>query len=453
MSADQPLRIDGFAGTPAEVDQQWFDEVYAGRGDVMPQLTWRAVLMGALIGAVLSLTNLYINLKAGWVFGVTITACIVSFGLWSALVKAGIARSQLTILENNCMQSTASAAAYSTGTTLCSAISAYYMINGHPLPLGQTLVWVFFLSVLGVTMAIPMKRQMINVEQLRFPTGIASAQMLHALYSEGDRSRRASRALTLAAILAAISQFWNDGLALVSGRLAPFGLGALLDRVNVATLGPVWTTRTVALTWDPVFIAGGVLMGLRVAASIFAGSILCWCVFVPVMQHAGVITGNAYRDIIQWTLWGGVACMVSSGLLTLVLQWRSIGSAFGGLKQLFSQSRSSLSAVDALEAPMTWFVAGQLASLVALAWLAKVSFGMPIWQSTLAIALSFLLVFVGCRVTGETDTNPSGSMGKVTQLLFGAVNPGNITVNLMSANITAGAVSASADLLTDLKSG
>jgi uncharacterized oligopeptide transporter (OPT) family protein len=44
-------------------------------------------------------------------------------------------------------------------------------------------------------------------------------------------------------------------------------------------------------------------------------------------------------------------------------------------------------------------------------------------------------------------------MGKVTQLTFGALSPGNVNVNLMSANITAGAATSSADLLTDLKSG
>jgi uncharacterized oligopeptide transporter (OPT) family protein len=130
-NADRPLRVHGFTGSAAQIEQQWYDEVYLGRGDVMPQLTWRAVLVGAGIGGVLSLTNLYVNLKAGFVFGVTITACILSFGLWSLLVKAGLARSQLTILENNCMQSTASAAAYSTGTTLCSAIAAYFMIGHH----------------------------------------------------------------------------------------------------------------------------------------------------------------------------------------------------------------------------------------------------------------------------------------------------------------------------------
>jgi hypothetical protein len=67
--SDQPLPVTGFKGTPEEIERQWFDQVYRGRGDSMPQLTWRAVLMGSCLGAVLSLTNLYIGLKAGWGFG------------------------------------------------------------------------------------------------------------------------------------------------------------------------------------------------------------------------------------------------------------------------------------------------------------------------------------------------------------------------------------------------
>ena len=54
-------------------------------------------------------------------------------------------------------------------------------------------------------------------------------------------------------------------------------------------------------------------------------------------------------------------------------------------------------------------------------------------------------------MTGETDTTPVGAIGKVTQLTFGALSPGN--VNLMSANTTAGAATSAADLLGDLKSG
>jgi len=102
---------------------------------------------------------------------------------------------------------------------------------------------------------------------------------------------------------------------------------------------------------------------------------------------------------------------------------------------------------------MSWFAVGQIVSLVALAWLGHASFRMPVWQSAIAVALSFLLALVACRVTGETDTTPVGAMGKVTQLAFGALSPGNVNVNLMSANIMAGAATSAADLLTDLKSG
>ena len=123
------LPLDGFQGTPEEIERQWFEQVYKGRGDSMAQLTWRAVLMGSLLGGVLSLTNLYIGLKAGWGFGVAITACIFSYAIWTGLFEIGLVKTAMTILENNCMQSTASSAGYSTGGTLISAFAAYIMLN------------------------------------------------------------------------------------------------------------------------------------------------------------------------------------------------------------------------------------------------------------------------------------------------------------------------------------
>jgi uncharacterized oligopeptide transporter (OPT) family protein len=176
------LPIRGFSGTPEEIERQWHDEVYRGRGDRLPQLTWRAVVMGSVLGGVLSLTNLYVGLKAGWGFGVAITACILSYAIWAALLRVRVARTPMTILENNCMQSTASSAGYSTGGTLISAFAAYMLINQTTMSLPDMLAWVFFLAVLGVTMAIPMKRQMINIEQLRFPSGVAAAETLTALH-------------------------------------------------------------------------------------------------------------------------------------------------------------------------------------------------------------------------------------------------------------------------------
>ena len=59
---DRPLPVGGLKGTPEDIERQWYEQVYRGRGDRMAQLTWRSVLVGSCLGGVLSLTNLYIGL-------------------------------------------------------------------------------------------------------------------------------------------------------------------------------------------------------------------------------------------------------------------------------------------------------------------------------------------------------------------------------------------------------
>jgi OPT family oligopeptide transporter len=448
------LPVEGFRGTPEEIERQWYEQVYRGRGDSMLQLTWRAVLMGSVLGGALSLTNLYIGLKAGWGFGVAITACILSYAIWTALYRAGIVREPMTILENNCMQSAASSAGYSTGGTLISAFAAYMLINNSTMSLPTMLAWVFCLAVLGVTMAIPMKRQMINVEQLRFPSGIAAAETLRALHSVGESGMRSARALGWAALLAVISKFWTEGLVVISAKLAPFMIGTWVAALNERVFGKEWMGRTVMFSWEPMFIAAGAITGLHVCWSMFLGSVTAWMIFAPILQHRGIIQGEGYAAIVQWTLWGGVACMVTSSLLSFGLQWRTALAAFADLRAMFGGGkRDAHDPIAAIETPASWFIGGQLFGLVGLAWLGHKTFGMPYWETAVAVLLSFALALVACRVTGETDTTPVGAMGKITQLTFGAISPGHVNSNLMSANITAAAAGGSADLLTDLKSG
>ena len=448
------LPVEGFRGTPEEIERQWYEQVYRGRGDSMLQLTWRAVLMGSVLGGALSLTNLYIGLKAGWGFGVAITACILSYAIWTALHRAGIVREPMTILENNCMQSAASSAGYSTGGTLISAFAAYMLINNRTMSLPTMLAWVFCLAVLGVTMAIPMKRQMINVEQLRFPSGIAAAETLRALHSVGESGMRSARALGWAGLLAVISKFWTEGLVVISAKLGPYMIGTWVAALNQRVFGREWMGRTVMFSWEPMFIAAGAITGLHVCWSMFLGSITAWMIFAPILQQRGIIQGEGYAAIVQWTLWGGVACMVTSSLLSFGLQWRTALAAFADLRAMFGGAkRDAHDPIAAIETPASWFIGGQLFGCIGLAWLGHRTFGMPYWETAVAVLLSFALALVACRVTGETDTTPVGAMGKITQLTFGAISPGHVNSNLMSANITAAAAGGSADLLTDLKSG
>src|SRR5215470_7152944 len=411
---NQPLHIAGFKGTPEEIEREWYEQVYRGRGYSMAQLTWRAVLIGSCLGGVLSLTNLYIGLKAGWGFGVAITASILSYAFWTSLLKVGLARTPMTILENNCMQSTASSAGYSTGGTLVSAFAAYIIINHQSMSVPLMLAWVFFIAVLGVTMAIPMKRQMINIEELRFPSGIAAAETLRALHAKSSQGLRAAKALALAGLIAAIDKFWAEGLSTINASLEHFSSGTLLTGLQKWLLGSyyeTWAGRTVYFSWDFIFLAAGAITGMRVCATMLVSGTLCWAVVVPILQANGVIQGVGFAPLVQWTLWFGASCMVAAGLLSFALSWRTALSAFSDLRQMLSLRAAPANEAERIEAPMSWFAIGQIVSLIALAWLGHASFGIAIWESVIAVALSFWLALVACRVTGETDTTPVGAMG------------------------------------------
>jgi len=103
--------------------------------------------------------------------------------------------------------------------------------------------------------------------------------------------------------------------------------------------------------------------------------------------------------------------------------------------------------------PMKWF----MVSLVLVTIFATVTqsafFAIAWWTAILGVLLTFVLAIVTGRVTGETNVTPVGAMGKVTQLVFGLIQPGSVAANLMSANVTGGAASQTGDLLHDLKTG
>jgi len=512
------LPINGFTGTPDEIERQWFEKCYKGRGDTMLQLTARAVIMGSILGGLLSVTNIYIGLKAGWSFGVSITACILSYSIWSviagisgqvwavlvsgglglaalggcllawhngklplipALVLGGIGfigfgalawllgrkRTPMTILENNCMQTAASAAGASAGGTLISAFAAHMMLTNEVLDLPILMGLVFFLAILGVTMAVPMKRQMINAEQLKFPSGVAAAETLKALHGAAGGGMGSAIALGASGLLAVLDKLYLDGLHLFSSALQRFELGNLVARFNQAVFGPVWIGRTVTLSWEPMFIAAGAITGIRVCTSMLIGGITCWIIYIPVIQGLSGGKGQplltmtpTFRQAVDWSLWGGTACMVTSGLLAFGLQWKSALRAFSGMAKMLGSQKATKhdprrEEIDSIETPAWWFIGGQAVGFAGLAWLGALAFHIPVWQTAVAVVMSFALALVACRVTGETDTTPIGALGKVTQLTFGLIAPGKAIMNLMAANVTAGSAGSSATLLTDLKSG
>ena len=147
-------------------------------------------------------------------------------------------------------------------------------------------------------------------------------------------------------------------------------------------------------------------------------------------------------------------CWWSAGLLALAFQWRTLGRTFASIFTSFgSKKNAPKGALDHLEIPMTWFVfgftgTGILATLL-LTWL----FSIHWWMGALAVILTFFLAAVAARAGAEIGINPIGALGKVTQLPYGVLAPGNISANLMTAGVTAGAACSCSDTVGNLKVG
>lgn len=410
------------------------------------QLTARAVIAGMLIGGVMSLSNLYISLKSGWSFGVTITAGIIAYGLFAGLDKLKVTKTHFGLLENNAMQSVASAAGYMTGGGTVAAIPALMMITGEPMDGVQMFVWISAIAFLGVIMAIPMKQQMINVEQLRFPSGIAAAETLKALHAEGDSGAAQARMLGWTGLFGAAMIFFVEAKA----RWVPFNLPGKITLGDWHLRGRPLTDYTLYFETSPLMVAAGAIMGFRAAWSMLAGALVCFALLAPKMYGLGVIPDAlGYKAIVGWSVWFGSAMILTSGLLSFAFQWRTVAR---GMSSVFKAFQGTPAEEDA-EVPMSWFFIGLAALSPVVIFLQWYLFDIEWWMGAIAVVMSFFIAIVACRATGETDTTPTGALGKLTQISFGVLDPGSAVTNLMAANVTAGVGLHAADLLTDLKSG
>ncbi len=211
--------------TLREKDLWWRDNVYKGS---MPQLTLRSALTGILLGSILSLTNLYIGIRTGWTLGVGITSVILAFAAFKVLSSLGYAK-EMSLLENNAMQSIATAAGYMT-SPLISSMAAYMIVTGKVIPMTHTIVWMISLSLLGVLFAFPLKKRFINDEQMPFPEGRAAALVMDNLHSgKGEEGLFKAKILAASASLAAFIEFFRAEKVLEALQLKFLAIPQYLD--------------------------------------------------------------------------------------------------------------------------------------------------------------------------------------------------------------------------------
>ena len=405
------------------------------------QLTVRAVATGMVLGGLLSLCNLYSGLKIGWSNNMSITAALLAFAFWRAVSAAGRV-APFTMLENNINQAGASAGAAISSAGLVAPIPALTLLEGTELSWPVLALWTFSVCCVGIVVAVGLRRQMILVDRLPFPAGIATAETLTEMYASGREAIARVWTLIAAGSVAAVVKLGEHFKLLAKVALPGSYVGAS---------GPV-TLNNLTFAVEPNLLMVGIggLIGLRAGLSLLLGAVVAYGVLSPWALAEGWAIGGKpdqawFVPLNKWLLWPGVALMVTSSLTSFAWSWRSLAASF--------RRSTDRDAVDDGTVPRRWWLRALVVSLALSVTLQVALFDIFLPIAVLGVLVSFVLAIVAGRVAGETNTTPIGAMGKVTQLLFGALAPGQVAPNLMAANVTGGAASQCADLLHDLKTG
>ncbi|MEJ2374760.1 MAG: OPT/YSL family transporter [Pseudolabrys sp.] len=384
------------------------------------ELTLRALLTGLVIGAVLTPCNVYSGLKIGWSFNMSIAAGLLAFGFWGTLHRGGRVPA-LALRENNINQTAASASASIVSGGLVAPIPALTMLTGQTLTWFWLIVWVFLVSILGVFVAAALREAMLVRERLPFPAGVATAETVVKLIVD---------------------------LGAVGPRFAlPFSVPMWASLRAAAPAGVSFANLGIAFDPSLLMLGFGAIIGLRAGVSLLIGALAGWLVLSPIAvangwAEPGAANAAWFGPLVTWLLWPGVTLLVVSSLtsftLTAAASLRRGGAGGSPLAHRRIDPR---------------FAAALVLVAAGLTIACDAFFNISPVLALLAVALSFLLAVVACRVTGETGITPIGALGKITQLTFGFLAPGHMAANLMTANVTGGAAGQSADLMTDLRTG
>jgi putative OPT family oligopeptide transporter len=373
----------------------------------VPELTIRAIILGAIAGIIFGAVTVYLALRAGLTVSASIPIAVVAISL--------LKRFGSTILENNIVQ-TAGSAGESIASGVAFTLPALLLL-GFQLDVSRVFLVALCGGVLGVLFMIPLRRTLIVKEHgnLPYPEGAACAEVLVA----GEKGGRFAGRVFMGFAVGGLYKFMHEGLRLWRGT---------------PTYDPAWYPggRLAAHT-TPEYLGVGYIIGPRVAGLIFAGGVLSWLLLIPLIKFFGAnLTDPLFpgtvpiRDMAPNQIWSayirsiGAGAVTAAGLITLTRTIptiidslkagiRDLKAARGGVAVTLSRTQQDL--------PLTIVVFGSLAMVAVIFLLLTVSINpghvvANAFASVLIVIFGFLFVTVSSRITGiiGNSSNPISGM-------------------------------------------
>jgi putative OPT family oligopeptide transporter len=420
-------------------------------GESPPELTLRALVLGAILGVVFGAASTYLALRVGLTTSASVPIAVLA--IWAIRRRHG----QRAILEHNIVQTTGSAGESVAAAVVFSVPALIFL--GYPLQVGLTTLIALTGGMLGVLMMVPLRRYLIVKEHgvLRYPEGKACAEILQAGEAGGTSATKVFVGLGVGAAFKAF-QALLAGVKGTIGTTFAFFKGAQIS-CDVA----------------PELLGVGYIIGYRTSLMMVAGSLLASFVLVPAivlfgsgLEHPLAPAATLIRDMGPTDVWAnyvkhiGAGAVAAGGIFALARALPSIVSSIGasaaGLVKK-GVSAASLARTDR-DTPVGVLVGGAL-FIVAFIW-AVPAFHMNFMGAILILALGFLFSVVSSRITGEVGSSSCPLSGMTIGvlmatcavfLLAGWEGPSYSRLALMVGAIVCIAISNAGTCSQDLKTG
>ncbi|MBL6881602.1 MAG: oligopeptide transporter, OPT family [Candidatus Poseidoniaceae archaeon] len=416
------------------------------------ELTLRAILVGIVLGVLMTAANAYLGLYAGMTVSASIPAAVMSMLILRSMFK------DVSILENNAVQTMASAGESLAAGVIFTVpamlvIGIWVEIQWFP-----TLAIALLGGLLGTMFTIALRRLFIVEEALPYPEGVACREVLVA----GEEGGSGALAIVYALGIGALYGLMVKGFKVVHSE--------------AESAFEVFKTRIYAgMDLSVALLSVGFIVGIRIASFIFLGGVIGYAILVPLV---GFLNGWPQSDTLAkgfYTLWleqvryVGVGAMVVGGIYTL---WSMRKTIFTGLKKSFVQNDSDdeYHLRTEKDLPMKW-VAMVCGILVVLTfffyWYITGSLILSLAGALFLAIVSFFFAAVAGYIAGVVGSSNSPVSGMtIATLLFtvglvwivgsyflGLGQEELMYATLLIAAIVASSAAIAGDVMQDLKTG
>ena len=425
---------------------------YVPASTSLPEITVKAVVLGVLLSITLAGANAYLGLFAGMTVSASIPAAVISMAILRLFRESNI-------LENNIVQ-TAASAGESLAAGVIFTIPAMIILGAWTeFNYLETTLIAALGGTMGVLFTIPLRRALIVDTPLRFPEGVATAEVLKV----GDTGGAGIKYIVWASLIGAAFKFGDTGLKLwggvfekaryVGGSIAYFGTNL-----------------------SPALVGVGYIVGLNIAALIFIGGALNWLVAIPIlalMQGIPAEAGNAAEAAGQlWstqTRYLGVGAMVVGGFWALISVRKSLLRGISAGLEAYRRTRDgNAGTVERTErdAPMQWVGIALVVSVIPLVVLFVFfthNIGVSLLMAAVMLVAGFLFAAVAAYMAGlvGSSNNPISGVTIATiltsslllVLLLGTQSLIGPAAAILIGATVACAAAIAGDNMQDLKAG